>query len=60
MEERPKVLTLALHPHVACVPHRMPLLIETIDWLCSRDDVVFMTGGAIADWFVSECQTFAK
>jgi peptidoglycan/xylan/chitin deacetylase (PgdA/CDA1 family) len=54
MQRRPKVLTLALHPHVACVPHRMPVIVETIDWLRSRDDVVFMTGGQIADWFLAE------
>jgi allantoinase len=54
MQDRPRILTLALHPHVACVPHRMPVIIETIDWLRSRNDVVFMTGGQIADWFASE------
>lgn len=54
MSERPRVLTLALHPHVACVPHRMPIIIETIDWLRSRDDTIFMAGGQIADWFITE------
>lgn len=52
LKERPRVLTLALHPHVACVPHRMPVVLETIDWLRNRNDTVFMTGGQIADWFI--------
>jgi peptidoglycan/xylan/chitin deacetylase (PgdA/CDA1 family) len=54
MSLRPRVLTLALHPHVACVPHRMPIIIETIDWLRRREDTIFMTGGQIADWFIAE------
>jgi hypothetical protein len=52
--KRPRVLTLALHPHVACVPHRMPVVVETFDWLRSRNDTVFMTGCQIADWFIDE------
>src|SRR5262249_33585485 len=55
MHQRPRFLTLALHPHVACVPHRMPVLIKTIDWLLSRKDTIFMTGSRVADWFVDQC-----
>jgi peptidoglycan/xylan/chitin deacetylase (PgdA/CDA1 family) len=54
METRPRFLTLALHPHVACVPHRMPVLIDTIDWLLNRNDTMFMTGSQVADWFIAE------
>jgi hypothetical protein len=57
LAERPRVLTLALHPHVGCVPHRMPVLIETIDWLRSRTDTVFMNGSQITDWFIAESRS---
>jgi len=49
----PKVLTLALHPHVMGVPHRADVLARCLDLLLARDDVVFMTGSEIADWFVA-------
>ena len=47
----PRVLTLALHPHVAAIPMRVPVLIRVLDMLMARDDTVFMTGGQIAAWF---------
>lgn len=55
LEERPRVLTLPLHPHVACVPHRLPALWATFDWLAAREDTVVMTGSEITDWFVAAC-----
>ncbi len=60
LEERPRVLTLPLHPHVACVPHRLPALWETLDWLVGRDDAVVMTGSEIADWYVAACGAEAR
>ena len=49
----PRVLTLALHPHLIGVPHRIGYLAKMLDLLQIRDDTVFMTGGRIADWFVA-------
>ena len=49
----PKVLTLALHPHLVGVPHRAHFLACALDRLRARDDTVFVTGSEIADWFVS-------
>ena len=51
LAESPKVLTLSLHPHVAAIPMRIPILIRILDMLVARDDAIFMTGGQIADWF---------
>lgn len=51
---QPRVLTLALHPHVMGVPHRADVLSRCLDLLLARDDVVFVTGSAIADWFVAQ------
>jgi peptidoglycan/xylan/chitin deacetylase (PgdA/CDA1 family) len=50
----PKVLTLALHPHVMGVAHRADVLERCLDMLLARDDTVFVTGSQIADWFMAE------
>lgn len=49
-----RVLTLALHPHLIGVPHRITYLEQTLDDLQAREDVVFVTGGRIAQWFIEE------
>ena len=49
-----KVLGIGLHPHLIGVPHRLPYLAEMLDLLQARDDVIFMTGSQIADWFAAE------
>ena len=49
----PRVLNLALHPHLIGVPHRIGYLAKMLDLLQIRGDSVFMTGGRIADWFVA-------
>jgi allantoinase len=51
LARQPRVLTIALHPHIMGVPHRLDYLLRTIDMLQARDDTVFMTCDAIGDWF---------
>ena len=51
---QPRVLTLAVHPHVIAVPHRIGYFARMIERLKARPDTVFMTGGAIADWYRAE------
>ena len=46
-----RVLTVALHPHLVGVPHRIGMLAELLDLLLARDDTVFLTGSQIADWY---------
>jgi len=53
LQSQPRVLTLALHPYLMGVPHRFVYLKKMLTLLESRDDVVFMTGSQIADWFMS-------
>jgi len=53
LAEQPRVLTLALHPHLIAVPHRFPYLVRMLDLLLTRNDTVFMRGSDIADWFVA-------
>jgi peptidoglycan/xylan/chitin deacetylase (PgdA/CDA1 family) len=47
----PRVLTIALHPYAIAVPHRLIHLEYALEKLKARDDTIFMTGAAIADWF---------
>lgn len=49
----PRVLTIALHPHLAGVSHRIGYLARMLDVLSARDDTVFMVGGGIHDWYVT-------
>ena len=59
MEAQPKVMTLALHPHLIGVPHRAVHLARILDLLMARDDTVFVTSSTIAEWFSSARQSEA-
>ena len=48
----PRVLTIALDPHLIGVPHRFYWFRRMIDDLLARDDTIFVTGSQIADWFI--------
>jgi allantoinase len=52
LEHSPRVISLSLHHHLNAVPHRAVFLEKMLDLLLSRRDVIFMTGGEIADWFI--------
>ncbi len=52
MEHNPKVLTIALHPHLTGPAHRAYYLEKMLDLLLARDDTVFVTGSEICDWFI--------
>ena len=56
LDRQPRILTVALHPHLIAVPHRMIYLERIVDELQARPDTIFMTGGRIADWFVAATQ----
>jgi peptidoglycan/xylan/chitin deacetylase (PgdA/CDA1 family) len=53
MKTGPRILTLGLHPHLIGVPHRLGELERMLDRLLRRDDVIFVSGAAMADWFVA-------
>jgi hypothetical protein len=57
LEKQPRVLTLAMHPHVLGVPHRLYYLEKAFDLLARRSDTVFVTSSEIADWFVAADRT---
>jgi peptidoglycan/xylan/chitin deacetylase (PgdA/CDA1 family) len=54
LEKQPRVLSLAMHPHVIGAPHRLYYLEKALDLLSARQDAVFMTSSEIADWFLAE------
>jgi len=47
----PRVMTLALHPHLIGVPHRALYFARILDLLMKRDDVIFVNSSMMADWF---------
>lgn len=51
---QPRVMTLALHPHVIGVPHVAHWFAKSLDLLLARDDVIFMTSSQIGDWFAAQ------
>ena len=54
---QPKVLTLALHPHLIGVPHRAVHFARILDLLLDRDDTIFVTSSTMADWFAAASQS---
>lgn len=51
---QPRVITLALHPHLVATPYRIQALCDTLDMLQTRGDTIFMTGPQIMDWFTAQ------
>ncbi len=49
-----RVLAIGLHPHLIGVPHRFGDMERMLELLQSRDDVCFMSGVQIADWFAAQ------
>jgi allantoinase len=54
LDENPKILTIPLHPHISGVPHRIPYLQGMLDLLLTREDVIFVNGSDIADWYAGQ------
>ena len=52
MNDTTRIMPIGLHPHLMGEPHRINYLERMLDDLTARDDVVFMNGGEIADWFI--------
>jgi len=55
LKTQPRVMTLALHPHLIAVPHRFAYLERMLDILQERDDTIFVVGRQIADWYMAAC-----
>lgn len=46
-----RIMSISVHPYLTGVPHRIGYLEELLDAIRSHDDVIFMTGEEIADWY---------
>jgi allantoinase len=53
IELQPRIVTLALHPHIIAVPHIAYHFEQALDLLVSRDDTTFVTSSVIGDWFTA-------
>ena len=46
-----RILAIGLHPHLIAVPHRFHELERMVDLLQASEQVKFVTGAEIADWY---------
>ncbi len=51
IDKNPRILTIATHPHLIGVPHRVGAFEKILDELLYRNDTIFMTGKTISEWF---------
>ncbi|MBD19865.1 MAG: hypothetical protein CMM37_02360 [Rhodospirillaceae bacterium] len=51
LDQNPKILTIAIHPHLMGVPHRFSYLTKIIDHLQKRTDTLFLKGEDIWRWY---------
>jgi peptidoglycan/xylan/chitin deacetylase (PgdA/CDA1 family) len=52
--DRTRVMTIALHPHVIGVAHRMESFAAVMAELARHPEVAFATSGEIGDWFIAQ------
>lgn len=49
-----RVMAIVVHPYIMGAPHRLKYFRKIVEKIASYDDVAFMTGGEIADWYLSQ------
>ncbi len=49
--ERAKFLSIAIHPYISGVPHRIKYLEAFLDYARGHEGVAFWTGEEILDWY---------
>ncbi len=50
-ESSARIMGIAIHPYITGVPHRIAYFERLLEFLQSRENVIFMTGGEILDWY---------
>jgi hypothetical protein len=48
-----RVLSIALHPYISGVPHRIGALDAALEYICRHEDVWLITGAEIAEFYLS-------
>ncbi|MFN3146644.1 MAG: polysaccharide deacetylase family protein [Paracoccaceae bacterium] len=49
--ERAKFISVAIHPYISGVPHRIRYLEEVMEYMAGKPGVAFWTGEQIYDWY---------
>lgn len=49
-----RVMALVIHPYIMGAPHRAKYFRKAVEHIRAREDVVFMTGEQIHDWYLRE------
>jgi hypothetical protein len=49
-----RVMSVAVHPYIHGVPHRIKYFRKIFEELSGRPGVVFMTGAQILDWYLAQ------
>ncbi len=50
--DTPRIMAMAVHPYIMGAPHRAKYFRRIFETIRKKSDVLFWTGGQIADWFV--------
>ena len=48
-----RIMTIAVHPYVSGVPHRIKYFEQIYDYMTQRPDVVFWRGDQVLDWYLA-------
>ena len=51
--ESARVMAVSTHPYITGVPHRIKYYNQIWEYIKQFDDVIFMTGSEILDWYIS-------
>ena len=49
-----RIMSIAVHPYIHGVPHRIKYFKKIFTELSEKPGVVFMTGAEILDWYLSQ------
>jgi hypothetical protein len=46
-----RIMTIAVHPYVSGVPHRIKYFEQALDYIAGHDGVVHWRGDQVLDWY---------
>lgn len=47
-------MPISIHPYLTGVPHRIKYLEQLYDYILGHDEVAWMTGEEILDWYLAQ------
>ncbi|MCH2674397.1 MAG: polysaccharide deacetylase family protein [Chloroflexota bacterium] len=56
-EESARIMCVSTHPYITGAAHRIKYYDQIFEYICQHDDVVFMTGEEILDWYNRETKS---